>query len=54
MNISTTVFQATYTNQDGDKLEFIFTDYFEFKEKFELHDELTEKGYDFYLEHKDS
>jgi hypothetical protein len=46
----TTVLQATYTNQDGDKLEFLFTDYAEFKERFKLHDELIEEGFELEFE----
>jgi hypothetical protein len=50
MTMFTTVLQATYTNQDGDKLEFLFTDYVEFKEKFKLHDELIEDGFELEFE----
>ena len=41
----TTSLIATYT-YDGESLEFIFTDFAEYKQTFKLHEELIEAGFE--------
>ena len=44
------VLKATYTNEDGDTLEFLFDDYQEFQRVFKMHDELIEAGFELEFE----
>lgn len=45
----TTSLIATYT-YDGESLEFVFTDFAEYKQTFTLHDELIEAGFELTFE----